>query len=1060
MKYTQSQKQKLEAVFVLPSRLQKYSSTKSGNFSHNYQSHSKLQPNYQPEKILSPNSNSLTHLKNKKQKSDEQKYQSTQVNLLNQRKKSPYKEISQVNNIPQSQQLQSYKNQSQTEELQQVKIAQNNQSQENQKNVFCTQKNEDKKLRNQNISINNSYINNESIILGKNSQKQKRTSLKQKPNSNQSNNIPKQDEKYQKDVLLTIQTQKNEIFLNSQNDSFELKEIIQEPIKWQKENVESNNYNSSAYIQNLNADQIKLNRLNTNQYDNINLNKISQQIHENKSEKYDIASKPTSFQDQANQLTNLSIKKRNSNFITDRFTQLSFKNKSSDNSFNNSKLDQNDFQDFQSQNKSLDFSNILNRQIIQLKNQLSQLDKIHRPLALQNNKQSIQSNSQKNTYREIKSAEKTFKNQFFLQDPVITNYQQNNLRQQTQSGEQNQEFEQNVSLICEKSNQIFQNQRQNKNQNNDYKNSSTYQQNEVEKQFINIQKQQISKNIQSQTSDQNSLQDNVELTNLNSSFVNQINQKPNFFKGSNNSIQSKENIQKIQSLSVDQNKNNVLDNILHQNYLIDIKQKTQKTDQNSKNTNEKINSNNNISKNQQSKIQIQNPKSNNYNTKNIQAQQQQFNNSQDYTEKTTIIINSIHQLKQNNNYKQKNAQQGENSVFSDNIDEDETTLQLNNSSSFKNSLNDHTSSNQYQNQNYDQIIVENESDQNNNPSLMHKQQFKKQLTEHQSNQCLEENEDDIKSNGKHQIIHSPFVFFINKNIFQICKQYNFQIIDILDTEPEIGSGFVSKYPKVKQIMQKISDHQIKPMVQFNKNEMKIIKSIKNYEQLLKNYVFETSYSIHEFLGTNHKQTEQSYKKYRNALNNIYIVPDIKPLQPESKVKYTLVLDMDETLIHCLGTKEKKNDKFQISELVIIRPYVHQFLEILSKYYEIIIFTAAIQHYADSVIDLILDPEQKFISHRFYREHCKIYESKKEGKLRVKDITQLNRDMDKILIMDDKEENLLFQQDNGILVSAWEGDSEDSLLYQLTGFLKSIVEQSGDVRKAIQQLKLNSMKQQN
>lgn len=62
-------------------------------------------------------------------------------------------------------------------------------------------------------------------------------------------------------------------------------------------------------------------------------------------------------------------------------------------------------------------------------------------------------------------------------------------------------------------------------------------------------------------------------------------------------------------------------------------------------------------------------------------------------------------------------------------------------------------------------------------------------------------------------------------------------------------------------------------------------------------------------------------------------------------KYTMVLDMDETLIHCLvknlinynifiiiiikGTKEKKCDKFSVSELVIIRPYVHYFLEELS-----------------------------------------------------------------------------------------------------------------------------------
>ena len=41
---------------------------------------------------------------------------------------------------------------------------------------------------------------------------------------------------------------------------------------------------------------------------------------------------------------------------------------------------------------------------------------------------------------------------------------------------------------------------------------------------------------------------------------------------------------------------------------------------------------------------------------------------------------------------------------------------------------------------------------------------------------------------------------------------------------------------------------------------------------------------------------------------------------------------------------------------------------MSKIYEIVIFTASAQSYADTVIDL-LDPEGVYIAHRLFRESC-------------------------------------------------------------------------------------------
>ena len=77
--------------------------------------------------------------------------------------------------------------------------------------------------------------------------------------------------------------------------------------------------------------------------------------------------------------------------------------------------------------------------------------------------------------------------------------------------------------------------------------------------------------------------------------------------------------------------------------------------------------------------------------------------------------------------------------------------------------------------------------------------------------------------------------------------------------------------------------------------------------------------------------------------------------------YTLVLDLDETLIHATGNSNV------LEECIInTRPGAKCFVEEMSKYYELVIFTAGTKDYADYALKYI-DPEEK-IMHRLYREH--------------------------------------------------------------------------------------------
>lgn len=110
-----------------------------------------------------------------------------------------------------------------------------------------------------------------------------------------------------------------------------------------------------------------------------------------------------------------------------------------------------------------------------------------------------------------------------------------------------------------------------------------------------------------------------------------------------------------------------------------------------------------------------------------------------------------------------------------------------------------------------------------------------------------------------------------------------------------------------------------------------------------------------------------------SLKNIDECESQRSLYQNGKKEFTLVLDLDETLIH----SEIERTSFLDEEIIIkigeniekyyikIRPYAREFLKTLSLFFELVIFTAALKEYADKVIDF-LDP-CGFIKRRFYRD---------------------------------------------------------------------------------------------
>ena len=170
------------------------------------------------------------------------------------------------------------------------------------------------------------------------------------------------------------------------------------------------------------------------------------------------------------------------------------------------------------------------------------------------------------------------------------------------------------------------------------------------------------------------------------------------------------------------------------------------------------------------------------------------------------------------------------------------------------------------------------------------------------------------------------------------------------------------------------------------------------------------------------------------------VNDFPPFLPSinQKYKYTLVLDIDETLIHFFFT--------DIDGMFFIRPYCFEFLEELNDLYEIITFSLGTQDYTDPILNII-DKENKIIKYRLCRHHCLngmncIY----------KDLNLIGRDLSKVIFIDNLEEILKMNPYNGILIKTWVSDINDLELKDLSKILKDIVTlKVNDVRPLIRKI---------
>ena len=132
--------------------------------------------------------------------------------------------------------------------------------------------------------------------------------------------------------------------------------------------------------------------------------------------------------------------------------------------------------------------------------------------------------------------------------------------------------------------------------------------------------------------------------------------------------------------------------------------------------------------------------------------------------------------------------------------------------------------------------------------------------------------------------------------------------------------------------------------------------------------------------------------------------------------------------------------------IFLRPKVKEFLEEISKYFLIGIFTASIPEYADAVINY-LDPEEKYIKFKLYRNDC----INIGDLVRVKDLKIFGEEnLDKIVLLDNNIYSFSNQLSNGILINSFFNDENDDELSNVRKYLIEYIFPCDDVRKVNEQ----------
>ncbi|MBN3318583.1 CNEPA phosphatase, partial [Atractosteus spatula] len=138
-----------------------------------------------------------------------------------------------------------------------------------------------------------------------------------------------------------------------------------------------------------------------------------------------------------------------------------------------------------------------------------------------------------------------------------------------------------------------------------------------------------------------------------------------------------------------------------------------------------------------------------------------------------------------------------------------------------------------------------------------------------------------------------------------------------------------------------------------------------------------------------------------------------------------------------GARPVVIDKHPVRFFVHKRPHVDFFLEVVSQWYELVVFTASMEIYGSAVADK-LDNNRGILKRRYYRQHCTL-----DLGSYIKDLSVVHSDLSSIVILDNSPGAYRSHPDNAIPIKSWFSDPSDTALLNLLPMLDALSVESSE-----------------
>ena len=275
---------------------------------------------------------------------------------------------------------------------------------------------------------------------------------------------------------------------------------------------------------------------------------------------------------------------------------------------------------------------------------------------------------------------------------------------------------------------------------------------------------------------------------------------------------------------------------------------------------------------------------------------------------------------------------------------------------------------------------------------------------------------------------------------------NFQnILNILNTSFSlVNDALINKIKSINKILLPTlklinpnvpSNNQIKEFISqnniINSNNnlgiIKLVSSLKENTNLIS--------KLNELKKLDDKTTEE--KDIKREIKFEKQINPLLPLMNKKKFKFSIAIELDETLVHYC----EEGDNYYAK----VRFGTENFLKNISNFFEIIVVSTSGKEYSNIIIDNLNKENKCYVEHRLFIEDF----SEKQ------DLTNINRDLRKIIFVCHDYDFINAPKENIILLKEFLGEEEDREIVKLYSELKqfindydSIDEDNFDIRNEI------------